>query len=179
VEYLRAHPKEVNYAATDEMSHLGMVMIAEGTKTQLTAIQYKGGGPALIDLLGGHVQVMLSSLGAALPYLKDGRLRALAVTGKSRAEALPNVPTVSETILPGYELTAWFGVFGPANTPTEVVNFLNAEISKVVRSPQMRQQFASSGAVPVDMSAGEFASFVKSERDRLGKAFAQAGGTSQ
>jgi tripartite-type tricarboxylate transporter receptor subunit TctC len=179
VEYLRAHPKEVNYAATDEMSHLGMVMIAEGTKTQLTAIQYKGGGPALIDLLGGHVQVMLSSLGAALPYLKDGRLRALAVTGKSRAEALPNVPTVSETILPGYELTAWFGVFGPANTPSEVVNFLNAEISKVVRSPQMRQQFASSGAVPVDMSAGEFASFVKSERDRLGKAFAQAGGTSQ
>src|SRR5687768_9270677 len=125
VSYLRAHPKQVNYAATDEMSHLGMVMIAEGTKTELTAIQYKGGGPALMDLLGGHVQVMLASLGAALPYLKDGKIKALAVTGKSRAPALPQVPTVAETILPGYELTAWFGVFAPANTPKDLVTYLN------------------------------------------------------
>jgi len=179
VSYLRAHPTEVNYAATDEMSHLGMVMIAEGTKTQLTAIQYKGGGPALVDLLGGHVQVMLASLGAALPYLNDGKLRALAVTGKTRAPALPQVPTVAETILPGYELTAWFGVFAPASTPKELVAYLNDEINKAVRTPQMQQLFATFGASPVEMSPTDFASFVKSERDRLGKAFLASGASAQ
>ena len=132
-----------------------------------------------MDLLGGHVQVMLASLGAALPYLKDGKIRALAVTGKSRAPALPHVPTVAETILPGYELTAWFGVFAPANTPKELVTYLNDEITKVVRTPQMQQQFATFGASPVEMSPTEFASFVKSERDRLGKAFLASGATAQ
>ena len=175
VTQARASPNKINYAGTDQMTFLGMEMIAKGTGTQLVHIPYKGAGPALNDLLGNHVSVMLASPSSAMPHVRDGRIKALAVTGNKRSPALPDVPTVSESILPGYELTAWFGIFAPAGTPQAIVDKLAAEIDRVLRMPALVKQFESLGTDAVYMPPSEFAGFVGSEYTRWTRAFKDSG----
>jgi tripartite-type tricarboxylate transporter receptor subunit TctC len=179
VAALKAQPRSVNYAGTDQMTYLGMEMIAKGTGTQMVHVPYKGAGPALNDLLGSHVQVMLSSVSPALPHIREGKLRALAVTGMSRAVALPDVPTVNESILPGYELTAWFGVFAPAGTPPAVVDKLAADIGGAINSPAMKQRLEAMGADPRFMGPTEFKRFIDAENERWTRAFKESGLPSQ
>jgi len=175
VTQAKASPNKINYAGTDQMTFLGMEMIAKGTGTQLAHIPYKGAGPALNDLLGNHVSVMLASPSSAMPHVREGRIKALAVTGSKRSPALPDVPTVSESILPGYELTAWFGIFAPAGTPQAVVDKLAADIERVLRMPALVKQFESLGTDASYMAPAQFAGFVGSEYTRWTRAFKESG----
>jgi len=176
VAYARANPGKVNFGAPDEMTHLAMTLISQGTGTSVTIVPYKGAGPAISDLVGGHIPMMMSSSSAIMPYLKDGRVKALAITTKSRVPSLPQVPTVAETIMPSFELNAWFGVLAPAKTPKEIVNYLHAQIAKAIESPEIKERFETLGATPIEMLTPDaFATYVKTERDRWGKAFKDSG----
>jgi len=176
ISYARDNPGKISFGAPDEMTHLAMTLISQGTGTKVTIVPYKGAGPALIDLVGGHIPMMMSSTSAVMPFLKDGRIKALAITTASRSPALPQVPTVAETILPSFELNAWFGIFAPTKTPKDIVNYLHAEIAKAVNTPEVRERFESLGATPIEMlSPPAFAAYVKTERDRWGKAFQASG----
>jgi tripartite-type tricarboxylate transporter receptor subunit TctC len=175
VAMAKASSKGVDYAGTDQMTYLGTEMIAAGTGMKLVHVPYKGAGPALNDLLGGHVSMMLSSMSPALPYIKDGRIKAYAVTGNARAAALPNVPTVSESILPGYELTAWFGVFAPAGTPQDIVDKLANDINGALKSPEMQKRLETMGADPAFMAPVAFRKFLNAENERWTRAFKASG----
>ncbi len=176
VKYARDNPGKVSFGAPDQMTHLAMTIISQGTNTQVTIVPYKGAGPAITDLLGNHIPVMLSSSSAIMPYLKDGRVRALAITTKERSPSLPDVPTVSESIVPSFELNAWFAILAPANTPKAVVDFLHAEIAKAVKVQDVQERFRGLGAEPIEMlSQADFAAYLRAERDRWSKAFRDAG----
>lgn len=171
----KAKPNTINYAGTDQMTFLGMEMIAHGTGTQMVHVPYKGAGPALNDLLGSHVDIMLSSMSPALPHIREGKVKALAVTGTARAPSLPDVPTVSESIMPGYELTAWFGVFAPAGTPKAVIDKLAMEIGKAIRAPAMQSRLEGMGADPRYMAPADFKRFLDGENARWTRAFKESG----
>jgi tripartite-type tricarboxylate transporter receptor subunit TctC len=126
-------------------------------------VPYKGSAPALTDLIGGQVQLMFDSLPSAMPHLKAGTLRPLAVTTPRRSVALPDVPTVAESGYPGFAISTWYGVWAPAGTPGPVVQRLSREIAAIVRLPEVRQQFAGLGAEPVGNTPEEFAAFTKAE----------------
>ena len=176
VAYARANPGKVNFGAPDEMTHLAMTLISQGTNTSVTIVPYKGAGPAITDLVGGHIPMMMSSSSAIMPYLKDGRVKALAITTRDRVPSLPQVPTVAETIMPSFELNAWFGVLAPAKTPKAIVDHLHAEIAKAVGSPEIKERFETLGATPIEMLTPDaFGAYVKTERERWGKAFAASG----
>jgi len=175
VAMAKSGPKSLDYAGTDQMVFLATEQLAQGTGMKMQHIPYKGAGPALNDLLGGHVAVMLGSINSVLPHIKDGKIKAYAVTGSSRAGTLPNVPTVSESILPGYELTAWFGMFAPANTPPEIVEKIASEINAALKSPDMKKQLDGMGADPTFLAPVAFRGFLVKEDDRWTRAFKASG----
>jgi tripartite-type tricarboxylate transporter receptor subunit TctC len=129
-------------------------------------VPYKGSAPALTDLIGGQVQLMFDSLPSAMPHLKAGTIRPLALTTSKRSSALPEVPTIAESGYPGFAISTWYGVWAPAATPPAVVQRLSREIAAIVRLPEVREQFAALGADPVGNTPEEFAAFAKAE---LGK----------
>jgi tripartite-type tricarboxylate transporter receptor subunit TctC len=175
VTMAKAAAKSIDYAGTDQMVFLATEQLAQGTGMKMQHIPYKGAGPALNDLLGGHVAVMLGSINSVLPHIREGRIKAYAVTGNSRAGTLPNVPTVGESILPGYELTAWFGIFAPANTPPEIVEKIAGEVDVALKSPDMRKQLDGMGADPTFLAPAAFRAFIVSEDDRWARAFTASG----
>ena len=175
VAMAKSGPKSLDYAGTDQMVFLATEQLAQGTGMKMQHIPYKGAGPALNDLLGGHVAVMLGSINSVLPHIKEGKIKAYAVTGSSRAGTLPNVPTVSESILPGYELTAWFGMFAPAGTPPEIVEKIASEINAALRSPDMKKQLDGMGADPTFLAPVAFRGFLVKEDDRWTRAFKASG----
>jgi tripartite-type tricarboxylate transporter receptor subunit TctC len=175
VAYAKANPGKVNYAGTDQMTYLGTEMIAGGTGTKMVHVPYKGAGPALNDLLGSHINVMMSSVSPALPHIRDGKLKPLAVTTKTRSPALPDVPTVSESIYPGFELTAWFGIFAPAGTPPAVVEQLAKEIGAAMKSAPMTQRLEAMGADAYYLPPADFKRLIDNETARWTKAFKESG----
>ncbi len=179
VAYAKANPKKLNYAGTDQMTYLGMEMIAKGTGTEMTYVPYKGAGPALTDLLGNHIQLMLSSASAAMPYIKEKRMKAFAVASNKRMASLPDVPTVSETIYPGYELNAWFGIFVPAGTPQPVIDKLAADIAAALKTPEVAQRLEGLGSDNRFLGPVEFRDFLARENARWSKAFKDSGMTPQ
>jgi tripartite-type tricarboxylate transporter receptor subunit TctC len=140
----------------------------------LVRVNYRGGGPALVDLLGGQVQVMFEPTLSTLPYIRAGKLRALAVTSAKRSEALPGIPTVGEFV-PGYEATAWFGLGAPKNTPAEIVDKLNKEVNAGLGDPKIKERLAGLGGVPMPMSPTEFAKLIVEETEKWGKVIKLAG----
>jgi tripartite-type tricarboxylate transporter receptor subunit TctC len=144
-------------------------------KIDLVHIPYKGSAPGVVDLLAGQVAVMTPNVLTALPHIKSGRLRALAVTSAKRSEALPEVPTIAESGLPGYDSVQWYGVLAPAGTPREIVARLHAEIARALRAPDVRERLAADGAEPVGSSPEEFAAFIKSEIDKWARVASAAG----
>lgn len=177
VAYAKANPNKLSYAGTDQMTFLGMELITRGTGTDMTHVPYKGAGPALTDLLGNHIQLMLSSVGAAIPYLKDGRMNALAIASGKRSPALPSVPTVSETILPGYELTAWFAVFAPAGTPQTIIDKLGSDIATALKTPAVSQKFEALGSDVFYLGPRQAGAFVAAEFAKWTRAFNDANTT--
>ena len=137
-------------------------------------VPYRGGGPALTDLLGGQVQVMFVTTVSSIGYIKAGRLRALAVTTGTRLEALPDLPTVAEFV-PGYEASPWFGVGAPKSTPVEIVENLNKEINAGLADPRIKVRLAELGGEPMPMSAGAFSKFIVDETEKWAKVIKSAG----
>ena len=140
----------------------------------MTHVPYKGSGPALVDLIARDVQVFITAPISALPHVKTGRVRALATTGARRAPALPDLPTVGESV-PGYELTQWWGIVVPAQTPRAVQARLHEEVVKALRAPDLRQRIASQGAVAGGGTPRELAEFMKAEYARTVRIVRQAG----
>jgi tripartite-type tricarboxylate transporter receptor subunit TctC len=145
------------------------------TGTDIVHVPYKGSGPAITDLMAGHVSVMWDNLPASLPYIKAGRLRAIAITSAQRYPGFPELPTVAESGVPGYEASAWFGVVVPAATPREVIARLNGEINKAVNLPDMKERFAQQGATPAPGSPEDFAAWIRAEIAKWAKVIKASG----
>jgi len=161
----KARPGQLNFASgsTGSAGHLAGELFKVMAGVDMTHIPYKGAAPAVVDLLAGHVSLMFDNLASALPHVKAGRGRALAVTTLKRSPFLPGLPTVSESGLRGFDIGTWFGVFAPAGTPPEIVTRLNGEIARILVTPDMRERLATLGAEPMPGEPAALASFVKSE----------------
>ncbi len=176
VALARSKPGQLNYASNGNgsSSHLAAVMFDSMTRVDMVHVPYKGLSPALTDLLSGRVQLMFSSVVAILPHIKAGKLRGLAVTGSRRLASMPNLPTIAESGLPGYEASSWYGVLAPAGTPREIVARLNAELVKALEQPEVRTSLLAEGAEPIGGSPEQFAAHIRSEMERLGKLIREA-----
>jgi tripartite-type tricarboxylate transporter receptor subunit TctC len=128
-------------------------------------VPYKGSGPALNDVMGGHIPIMFDGIPSAMPHIRAGRLRALGVTSLQRVPTAPDIPTVAET-LPGFEANGWFALFAPAGTPTEIVNKLNAEVNRILEQPDVKQRYAGLGAITVGGPPEKLRDQVKAEVER-------------
>ncbi|HEY3047349.1 MAG TPA: tripartite tricarboxylate transporter substrate binding protein [Polaromonas sp.] len=161
----------LNYgtAGAGTSMHLAAAMFEQMTQTQLTHVPYKGSGPGINDMLGGHLPVMFDNLPASLPHIKAGKLRALAVAGKTRSPSLPDVPTLAEAGIAGYEVDPWFGVFGPAGMPRAVVQALNEAFAEALAQPAIKDKLLQAGFSPRSSSADSLSALAASEYERLGK----------
>jgi tripartite-type tricarboxylate transporter receptor subunit TctC len=177
IAYARAHPGRLNYASTGNgtSNHLSFELFKSMTKTFVTHIPYKGSAPAVTDLIAGQVDVMFDNTPNVLPHVKSGRLKALAVSTKARTAHAPEVPSVDEAGVPGYDVSVWFGVLTVAGTPREVVQRLNTEMVKILTSAEIRERFSKMGVDVVAGTPEHFSQFLKSEVDRWGKVVKQAG----
>jgi len=173
----RAKPGQLNYASagSGNATHLAGELFASATRIKLVHVPYKGSGPAVTDLVGGQVQLMFANLVAALPQVKTGRIRALAVTGQTRAAAAPELPTVIEAGVPGYVVTSWFGVLVPAATPRELIMKLNAELARTMSAPDVRDRLAADGAEPTTGTPEQFGAFLRAEIAQWTKVVKDAG----
>lgn len=161
----KAKPGAINYASSGNGSaqHLAGELFASMAGVQMTHVAYKGGGPALTDVMSGHVPVFFASLASSMPFIKDGKLRPLAVTGKAHAPALPQLPTVAEAGLPGYEVYEWNAVFVPAGTPAPVAERLSKEFAAALKDPEVRSRLEALGAEVIGSSPTELDSFRRAE----------------
>jgi len=171
IAYARAHPGRLNFASNGNgsSSQLAAVMFDSMAGVDMVHVPYKGLSPALADLLSGQVQLMFSSVVAILPHVKAGKLRALAVTGAKRLAAMPELPTVAESGLRGYEASSWYGILAPAGTPREIVMKLNGELSNALEQPEVRASLLAEGAEPAGGSPEALAAHIRAEKERLGK----------
>jgi tripartite-type tricarboxylate transporter receptor subunit TctC len=176
VALARARPGTLNYssAGSGTSNHLAGELLRSMTGIDIVHIPYKGSAPALNDVISGQVSMMFDLVLTAVPHVKSGAVRGLAVTGAQRSSVLPDLPTVAESI-PGYEVSAWFGIFAPAGVPQPVVQRLNAEFVKALREPDLRQRLASQGAEPLTSTPDEFAAYLRSEIDKWAKVVKAAG----
>lgn len=165
IDYAKAHPGALNYgsAGAGTSPHLSMELFRSMAGITMTHVPYKGSGPATMALISGQVELSMPNILTAMPHIKSGTLRALGVTGPRRAAALPDVPTIAQAGLPGYESVQWYGVLAPAGTPAEVVNKLQTEIVRAVKTPEIQAAMAQEGADAVGSTADEFAVFIRSE----------------
>ena len=164
----KARPGTLNYASggTGTANHIAGELFKYLTKTDIVHVPYKGGGPALADVVGGQVQLLFNTMTSTVGFMNSGKLRALAVTGKQRSPAVPNLPTVAEAGVPGFDVGAWFGVVVPKGTPRPIVLRLNGEIVRITRLPEAREQFAAQGAEPVGSTPEEFGKHLRAEIDK-------------
>jgi tripartite-type tricarboxylate transporter receptor subunit TctC len=144
---------------------------------KLTHVPYKGSAPAITDVVAGHVQLMFDTVMSALPHVQAGKLRALAVSGAERAPVAPDVPTIAEAALPGYEAIAWNGLFAPAGTPRAIIDQLNAEVVKALQSEKVKEQLASLGATTRPTMPNEFSTYVRDEVSKWAKVVKESGAT--
>ncbi len=167
----KARPNQLNYASTGSgtSNHMSMELFKLMTGTQIVHVPYKGSAPALVDLVGGHVMMIFDNTPNVLPHVKGGKVKAIAVTSLTRSQLAPEVPTVDESGVKGFEVSVWFGVVAPVSTPRDIVNRLNSEINKVISMPDVRQRFVNSGVTPVAGSAELFADHLRMEVAKWGK----------
>ena len=177
IAYIKANPGKVNFASSGSGTsiHLSGELFKTMAGVSMTHVPYKGSTPALTDLMGGQVQLMFDNLPSSLPQIKAGKLRALAVTSAQRASALPDVPTVAEAGLPGFEASSWFGLLAPAGTPKDVVAKLNAEVAKWLATPEAREKLASQGAIAAGQSPEDFTRHIAAETAKWQKVVKESG----
>lgn len=171
VDYARKHPGKLSYgsAGAGNVTHLGALLLLKSLNIDAVHVPYRGSAPAMTDLVGGQVQVMTNTLNDSLGFIREGKLRALAVTSDTRSDQLPNVPTVAETVAPGFGMGAWQGVVVPAGTPAPIIDKLNAEILRALKSPEMQKQLKVQGAQALGSTPQEYAAYIKSEIARWGE----------
>ena len=167
----KARPDAVAFASSGNGSaqHLAGVLFEQSAKVQMMHVPYKGGGPALNDVIGGQVPVFFGNVASTLQHVQSGKLRALAVTGRSRTGALPDVPTVAQAGVPGFEMYEWNGLFAPAGTPDAVVEKLSAAMRQALAAPEVRERIAALGGEPFQGGAAEADRFVNNELQRMAR----------
>jgi tripartite-type tricarboxylate transporter receptor subunit TctC len=178
IAWVKASKTPINFASSGNATapHLAgeAFKVAAGIEN-MQHVPYKGSSPALTDLLGGQVQLMFDSLPSSQPFIKAGTLKAIAVTTQRRSSALPNIPTIAESGLPGFNFSTWYGMWAPASTPQAIVEKLSTEISQITRLPEVREKFLALGAEPVGNTAEEFSTFNKSELAKWARIVRQSG----
>ena len=171
VALAKSKPGQLTYSSSGNGSfvHLSMALFASMAGIKMTHVPYKGGGPAAISIASGETQAQMGTVGSVIQQVKQNRVRALAVTSDKRVDAFPNLPTISEAGVPGYEFTAWIGMLAPANTPRPIVDRLNAEVNKVLKMPDVAQNLKSQTLEPLFMTPDQFARRLKSDYDKYEK----------
>jgi tripartite-type tricarboxylate transporter receptor subunit TctC len=171
----KSKPGQLTYASNGAggSSHMAVELFQMTTGTKMLHIPYKGLSPALTELVSGQVQMMFSSAVAMLPQVKSGRLRVIAMTGAKRSPAIPDVPTVAESGVPGYETGSWYGVVMPAGTPKPIVSRLAKEIAAIAKSPEVNERLVDDAAIPVGNTPEEFGAFIRKELARWAKVVQQ------
>jgi tripartite-type tricarboxylate transporter receptor subunit TctC len=177
VDYARAHPGKLAFASSGNGTtlHLAGELFMRAATVKMVHVPYKGGGPALVDLLGGQVQVMFDNIPVSLQMVRAGKLRALAVTGPGRSAAAPELPTVAESGYPGYAVISWQGLFAPAGTPAPIVARLSEAVRAALRDKELRQQLARDGIDAAGSTPAELSAFVNAEIARWGKVVRESG----
>ena len=177
VALLRAKPGSLNYGSSGVGSagHLSGVLLEHMTRTDITHVPYKGGAPAMGALLGGEVQMVFATAATAIPQIKAGKVRGLAVTTATRAGMLPDLPTIAEAALPGYEANNWYGLLAPAKTPKAIIDRLNAETVKILGSQSVREIYFTQGLEPTPTTPEAFGAYIKSEIAKWSKLVKAAG----
>ena len=177
IAYAKANPGKLSYASAGAGTpyHLAGELFKTMTGTDLLHVPFKNSGEARNAVIGGHVQMMFDAVTAMKGIIEAGQVRALATTGMTRSTVLPNVPTANEAGIPGYETTIWLGIMAPKGTPKEIVDRLNAEITKIVAKPSIKEAWAKQGAVPMTMTPDAFGAFLKVDIDKWAKLIDKAG----
>jgi tripartite-type tricarboxylate transporter receptor subunit TctC len=172
----KSKPGKLNYGSSGSggSNHLAGELFNSMAGVKMVHIPYKGNAPALTDLVGGHVDLVYNGLTSAMPFIKSGRLRALAVTSLKRAGALPDLPTLDELGLKGFQAVAWNGLTAPARTPREVIAKINADVVKIVKSPELIERLKADGSDPVGSTSAEYAAFLRDEIAKWRKVIAAA-----
>jgi tripartite-type tricarboxylate transporter receptor subunit TctC len=173
----KAQPGKLNYASAGNgtPNHLAMELFKTTTGVDITHVPYKGAPQAVTDLLAGQMNLMFNSIASTLGHVRAGRVRAIGLASQKRSAQLPDVPTINESGVPGFEAANWFGMFAPVKTPKAIVTRVNAAVVKVVHSPEIRSQFEALGADPVGSSIEEFDTYVRREYERYGKVVKASG----
>ena len=168
VAYVRANPGKLSYGSSGPgtLTHLAMEQFKVAAELDMVHVPYRGIGPAITDILGGQTQALFPGLAAALPHIRAGKMKPLAVTGPKRHPLLPDVPTFEELGYSGFDGVQWYGIVGPANLPTPIVKRLNEEINKLLASPDLRERLSSEALEPMPMSPEQFGQYM---RDDIGK----------
>ena len=172
-----AKPGQLNYASAGigSFQHLGGALFVSMAKADIVHVPFKGGGPAMVDVIAGNTQLMLSSLVQTLPHIKSGTLKALGVGGLKRSSTLPDVPTISESGLPGYDAVNWWALLAPAGTPPEIIARLHREITAIQRAPEVQKRFESEAVEGVQMSPAEFTKYIQEETVKWARVVREAG----
>ena len=177
IAYAKANPGKLNFASSGSGTsiHLAGELFKTMAGVQMAHVPYKGSAPAVTDLLGGQVQLMFDNLPSALPHIKAGKLKALAVTSATRAAALPDVPTVAESGLAGFDATSWFGLLAPAGTPQPIIARLNSEVAKWLATAEAKEKMAGLGANTAGHSTDEFVRHIAAETTKWAKVVKESG----
>jgi tripartite-type tricarboxylate transporter receptor subunit TctC len=175
--YAREKPGRISYGSggVGSAGHLSVELLQALGGIKLVHVPYKGSGPAITDLISGQIQTMLLTMPAIMPYVKSGKVRVLATSGAQRSPALPDVPTIAEAGVPGFQYTPWYGVFGPGTLPSELTVRLNRAVDKALTDPGLRGKFAQQGLEARAMTSTEFADIVRSDVARWGKIIREVG----
>jgi tripartite-type tricarboxylate transporter receptor subunit TctC len=177
IVYARAHPGELNFGSSGNGSpqHLGGTLLQLLTGTKMSHVPYKGAAPAIADLLPGRIQVWIGAANSLLPHIREGKLRLLASSAQQRFPNLGDVPTIAEAGVPGYALDPWLGLFVPAKVPPELVAKINAEVVRVLNSPELKARMAPQGIEVLTSSPADFARFIREDNAKWGKLIKEAG----
>jgi tripartite-type tricarboxylate transporter receptor subunit TctC len=179
--YAKAHPGKVSLAngGTGTAQHLGGVYLANEAKVNIVHVPYKGSAPATTDLLGGVVDAQFDNMVTLVPYVKSGKLKALAVSSTQRSAAFPEVPTLSETVLPGFETGTWYGLVAPAGTPAPIVAKISQELQRILAMPDVKEKLVAMGLDASGMSGAEYGQFIRAEIGKYAKIVKAAGVTAE
>lgn len=177
VAHAKANPDKLSFgsAGSGTDTHLAGELFKSMTGTSMVHIPYRGGAPALVDLLAGRVQLSFASVATTISSIQSGKLRAIAMTGSKPFEGLPGVPTIAASGVPGYEINNWYGIFAPANTPQDIIARLNTETIKILQKPEIRTKLIAAGLEPTWNTPAEFAGYVRAETAKWRKIVVDSG----
>ncbi len=177
IAYAKANPGKLNFGSgsTGSAGHLAGELFKTMAGIDMTHVPYKGAAPAMNDLIGGQIQLMFDNLSSSLAQMRAGKVRALAVTTARRSALAPDLPTIAESGLPGFDINTWFGIFVPARTPREIVDRLHGEFTKALATPDVREKMLNLGAEPVGSTPAEFAAYIRAEGDKYARVIKASG----